>query len=96
MIHTPQTDDLQIVISRDAGFADAGGPLLAKAKEAFEALGKSLRDSLSPLKNQLKQAELAPDEIELSLELVLKGGSNWVVVSGSGEATVGVKLLWKR
>lgn len=88
--------ELQIEVSQAAGFADAEGPFGAGAKEAFETLGDVLADALAPLRQKLGDAAAAADQIEVKLDLGLKAGGKWVVVSMEGSATVSVKLVWNR
>lgn len=88
--------DLEIVVSQEAGFADASGSIGEKAREAFDSLGSLLSDAIAPLRQKLAETAASADEIELKLDLALKAGGKWVVVSMEGAATVSVKLVWKK
>jgi hypothetical protein len=91
-----EQDSLEISVTHDAGYADAGEVVGERAKDAFNALGDLLSDAIEPFKKKLAESAASADEIELKLELALKGAGKWVVVSVEGGATVSVKLLWKR
>jgi hypothetical protein len=86
--------DLEIVVTPSPGFASTEGAPLAKAREAFDALGVTLKEAVGNLHQAWE--EHAPDELELRLELAFKGEAKWVVISAGGQATIGVKLVWKR
>lgn len=88
--------ELDIVISKDSGFAGAEEAALAKAEDAFESLGETLAQSILPLRARLEAMPDAPDELEIKLELAFKGEAKWVVVSAGAQATVGIKAVWKR
>jgi hypothetical protein len=87
---------LEISVTQQAGYADAGGSVGVKAKDAFDALGSLLSDAIEPFRKKLTETVASADEIELKLDLALKGGGKWIVVSMEGAATVSVKLVWKR
>jgi hypothetical protein len=87
---------LEISISESAGVSDATGVASEKAKDAFEALGSLLSEAVEPFRKQLTETVATADEVELKLDLALKGGGKWVVVSMEAAATVSVKLVWKR
>ncbi len=87
---------LEIAISRRAGYSDAGDHIAEKAKDAFETLGALLSDAIGPFRESLAKAGASADEVELKLDLALKGSGKWVVVSVEGGATVSVKLVWKK
>jgi hypothetical protein len=89
-------NDLEIVVSQAAGFSDASGSIGEKAKEAFDSLGTLLSEAVAPLRQKLAETAASADEIELKLDLALKAGGKWVVVSMEGTATVSVKLVWKK
>ncbi|MEK8034868.1 CU044_2847 family protein [Ideonella sp. DXS29W] len=88
--------DLEIAVSHAAGFSDASSPVGEKAKEAFESLGSLLSEAVAPLRQKLAETAESADEIELKLDLALKAGGKWVVISMEGTATVSVKLVWKK
>ena len=88
--------ELEISISERAGYADATGSIGAKAKEAFDSLGNLLSDAIAPLRQKLIETAASADEVELKLDLALKAGGKWVVMSMEGGATVSVKLAWKK
>lgn len=90
------TDSLEIYVSPQAGFSDAAGAAGAKAKDAFDALGSLLTDAIEPFRSKIAAATASADEIEVKLDLALKGAGKWVVVSVEGGATVSVKLVWKK
>ena len=69
---------------------------MAKAKAAFDSLASTLRDAILPMQQALSLSEHAPSEVEIRLELALKGETKWIVVSTGAQATIGVKLVWKR
>lgn len=89
-------DYLEISVSQQAGFADATGVVGEKAKEAFDTLGTLLSDAIAPLRQKLIDTAASADEVELKLDLALKAGGKWVVLSMEGGATVSVKLVWKK
>lgn len=89
-------NSLEISISEYAGAAGHGGTVEARAKEAFETLGTLLSDAVAPLRKQLIDASDAADEVELRLDLALRSGGNWVILSMEGSATLSVKLLWRQ
>lgn len=91
-----QGPSLEISLSPQAGFSDAGETVGAKAKEAFDALGTLLTDAIEPFRKKIAAATASADEIEVKLDLALKGSGKWVVVSVEGGATVSVKLVWKK
>lgn len=91
-----QRYSLEILVSKEAGYADAGGTMSEKAKEAFDSLGALLTEAIEPFREKLNKTTAAADEIELKLDLALTVGSKWVVVSAEGGATVSVKLIWKQ
>jgi Trypsin-co-occurring domain 1 len=88
--------DLEISVSQHAGFADASGAIGEKAKDAFDSLGSLLSEAIEPFRRKLADTAASADEIELKLDLALKGGGKWIVVSMEGSATVSVKLVWKK
>jgi hypothetical protein len=88
--------DLEIEVSQTAGFSDASSSVGEKAKEAFDSLGTLLSDAIAPLRQKLAETAGSADEIELKLDLALKAGGKWVVISMEGSATVSVKLVWKK
>jgi len=90
----PEKADLEIVVSPAAGYSHTGYPPLEKAKDAFQSLAATIKDVLVPVHQAL--ADSAADEVELRLELAFKGEAKWVVISAGGQATVGLKLLWKK
>lgn len=87
---------LEISVSQSAGFANAADSIGENAKNAFDSLGSLLTEAIEPFRKKLTESMSSADEIELKLDLALKGGGKWVVVSMEGTATVSVKLLWKR
>ena len=87
---------LEITIAEAAGFADAAGAASEKAKDAFDALGSLLSEAVEPFRAKLTETLSTADEVELKLDLALKGGGKWVIVSMEAAATVSVKLVWKR
>jgi len=87
---------LEIVVTQQAGFADAADAVGERAKDALDALGSLLSEAIEPFRRKLTDIVASADEIELKLDLALKGGGKWVVVSMEGAATVSVKLVWKR
>jgi Trypsin-co-occurring domain 1 len=95
-VSNSQEASLEIYVSPQAGFSDAGGSVGAKAKEAFDALGTLLTDAIEPFRQKIATATASADEIEVKLDLALKGSGKWVVVSVEGGATVSVKLVWKK
>lgn len=88
--------DLEISISERAGFADAAGTVGEKAKEAFDSLGNLLSEAIAPLRQKLMATVESADEVEIKLDLAMKAGGKWVVMSMEGGATVSVKLVWKK
>lgn len=91
-----QQTELEISISEQAGFSDAVGAIGEKAKEAFDSLGNLLSDAVAPLRQKLIDTASSADEVEIKLDLALKAGGKWVVLSMEGGATVSVKLVWKK
>jgi len=89
-------ESLEISVSPSAGFSGAADDVGEKAKDAFEALGTLLSDAMEPFRKRVLEAGQTADEMELKLDLALKGGAKWVVVSMEGAATVSVKLVWKQ
>jgi hypothetical protein len=86
---------LEIAFVEQAGYASATGAVSEKAKDAFDALGSLLSDSIEPLRRKLTEAVASADEIELKLELGLKAEGKWVVLTAGGSATVSLKIVWK-
>lgn len=91
-----QDPSLEISLSPQAGFSDAGDTLGIKAKEAFDALGTLLTEAIEPFRQKIAATTASADEIEVKLDLALKGSGKWIVVSVEGGATVSVKLVWKK
>lgn len=91
-----EQNSLEISITQGAGFAGATEAVAEKAKEAFDTLGTLLSDAIAPLRNKLAETAASADEVELKLDLALKAGGKWVVVSVEGGATVSMKLVWKK
>lgn len=89
-------ETLEIVISPDAGYAGNGEAALVKAREAFDALGTLLTEAVEPFRRKVRDVAESADELEIRLNLSLKGESKWVVVSVGASASVAVRLLWKR
>jgi hypothetical protein len=89
-------NDLEIIVSQSSGYANAADAVGEKAKEAFDSLGTLLSDAIAPLRRKLAETVESADEVEIKLDLALKGGGKWVVVSMEGTATVSVKLVWKK
>ena len=87
---------LEISVSPSAGYSAAGDVVGEQARDAFDALGSLLTEAIEPFRRKLGDAVASADEIELKLDLALKGGGKWVVVSVEGSATVSVKLVWKK
>lgn len=87
---------LEILISPESGFSATGGAYAAKANEAFDALGALLTDAIEPFRKRIAEATASADELELRLDLSLKGEGKWIVVSLGGTASVSVKLVWKK
>jgi hypothetical protein len=94
-VPTEQTE-LEISVSEQAGYLSTAGALGEKAKEAFDSLGNLLSDAIEPLRNKLIETAASADEVEIKLDLALKAGGKWVVLSMEGGATVSVKLVWKK
>ena len=92
----PTQASLEIAVTNQAGYANAAGAVGEKAKDAFDALGSLLSDAIEPFRKKLAETLASADEMELKLDLALKGGGKWVIVSMEGAATVSVKLVWKR
>ena len=92
----PENQSLEIVVSPGAGFAGAGDVAVTKAREAFDALGELLTDAIEPFRQKIRSTADSADEVEIRLDLSLKGEGKWVVVSMGGTATVSVTLLWKK
>lgn len=92
----PTQSDLEISVSQQAGFADASGSIGERAKDAFDVLGTLLSDAIAPLRQKLTETAASADEVELKLDLALKAGGKWVIMSMEGGATVSVKLVWKK
>jgi hypothetical protein len=92
----PGTASLEIYVSPHAGFSDAGDSLTTKAKDAFDALGTLLTEAIEPFRQKIAAATASADEIEVKLDLALKGTGKWVIVSVEGGATVSVKIVWKK
>lgn len=88
--------ELEISVSEHAGFSDASGVMGEKAKEAFDSLGNLLSDAIAPLRQKLIATTASADEVEIKLDLALKAGGKWVVLSMEGGATVSVKLVWRK
>lgn len=91
-----QAPTLEIVISEAAGFAGVGDVASNSAKAALKALGSLVSEAVAPLREQLSGSELAADEIEISLSLACQAGGKWVVVETTAQATIGLKLVWKK
>lgn len=91
-----ENQSLEIVLSPGAGFAGAGEVAVAKAREAFDALGELLTDAIEPFRQKVHETADSADELQIRMELSLKGEGKWVVVSMGGAATVSVTLLWKK
>ena len=87
-------ETLEIVISPDAGYA--GEAALVKAREAFDALGTLLAEAVEPFRMKVRDVAESADELEIRLNLSLKGEGKWVVVSVGASASVAVRLVWKR
>lgn len=88
--------ELEISISEEAGYADAAGAVVAKAREAFDSLANLLSDAVRPLRLNLIETAASADEVELKLDIALKADGKWIVMSMQGGATVSVKLVWKK
>lgn len=82
---------LEIQISPTSGYAASGEKTVARAKQAFQTLGDLLEDAIQPFREKVKNV----DEMEIGMNISLKGESKWVIVSASAEASVHVKLTWK-
>jgi hypothetical protein len=93
MNHSKGTLEIQVV--PQPGFATASGVPVAKAKEAFDALGDLLAESLQPFHQKLAAVQGKADEVELQFGVSLKAEKDWVVVSGEVGATITLTLLWK-
>lgn len=91
-----EQNSLEISTFQQAGVADAVGSVGEKAKEAFDTLGTLLSDAIAPLRHKLAETAASADEVEIRLDLALKAGGKWVIVSMEGSATVSVKLVWKK
>src|SRR5262245_51479662 len=89
-------ETLEIVVSPGAGYAGAGESAAAKAKEAFSALGALLTDALEPFRAKVRAVAESADELEVRMDLALKGEGKWVVVSAGASASVSVRLVWKK
>jgi NTP-dependent ternary system trypsin peptidase co-occuring protein len=72
------------------------GAAFAKAREAFDALGTLLTDAVEPFRKKVRDVAESADELEVRMDLALKGEGKWVVVSVGGSASVSVRLVWKR
>lgn len=88
--------ELEIETSLAAGTSAHGGAPLEKARNAFEALGEVLNDSILSFRHAIQDTTDPPDEVELRFELAFKGETKWVVISAGGQATAAVKLVWKK
>lgn len=89
--------DLQIVVTTNpTAFSDAGRgqAILKNACEALSQLGASLQTATSGFLASVD--EMAPDEVQLELNLSLEAESRWLIVAGKAGATAGVTLTWKR
>lgn len=89
-------DYLEIAVSANAGYSDTSDSVAERAKDAFDALGSMLSSAIEPFRSKLAESAASADEVELKLDLALKGSGKWIVVSMAAEATVSVKLLWKK
>lgn len=89
-------NSLEIVITPGAGYSATGDATLTRAREAFNALGALLTDAIEPFRKKVSEAAASIDEVELRLELSLKGEGKWVVVSLGATATASVKLVWRK
>ena len=65
------------------------------ATEALPALAQALGPAVTKFQEALKDARLAPDEIELEMGAKLEGKFSWGIVAG-GEAEVILHLKWIR
>lgn len=90
-----QNSSLEIYVSKDPGFANAAENAVESAKDAFDALGTLLSEAIEPFRKKIATTTDSADEIEVKLDLALKGTGKWIVVSVEGGATVSVKLVWK-
>ncbi len=76
----------------------AGGRVATVVQEGLSACGHAIQEIASGVFGKL--ASLADssgiDSAELCLSIQAGGGSNWIIVSGTAEATFEVKLTWKR
>jgi hypothetical protein len=89
-------ESLEIVVTPESGFSAAGTANTERAREAFDALGTLLVDTLEPFRNKISGAVASASEVELKIDLALKGEGKWVVVSLGASASVSVKLVWKK
>jgi hypothetical protein len=74
------------------GFRGAGG--LVKAGQSFEASLASIKSVASKVLSVVK--EIGPDEGEVTLGFKLTASSGVILAKMSGEANIGVKLVWKK
>lgn len=90
--------ELQIQIAkRPTAFASGAkrDHLVESAEKSFDALGSALGAAGDRFWQALSRSGLpVPQELELSLDLGIEAGGNWIVLSGKAEANVGVTLRW--
>ncbi|WP_156885485.1 CU044_2847 family protein [Massilia niastensis] len=92
----PKAPELEISVSQSGGLSAAEGGITERAKDAFTSLGDLLSDAIAPLRAKLSDTAASADEVEIRLDLAMKAGGKWVVMSMEGAATVSIKLVWKK
>jgi hypothetical protein len=85
---------LEVVVTQAAEYANAGQALTVKAEESLQQLGALVAKAAAPMGQAIFKDEAAPNEVEVTLQLALKGESKWLVVTAVGEAAVTIKLSW--
>jgi hypothetical protein len=96
MSNEPATDLQILITSGTTAFSNAGRTqaVLRNATEALSDLGAALKATASGFLQAVDG--IAPDEVELELNLSLEAEGKWLIVAGKAGATAGVKLIWKR
>lgn len=69
--------------------------VVAKATESFERALDTVKQVAESVVRQVETIPRKPDEVAVSFGVTLAGSVNFLVASGSAEATLNVTLTWK-
>jgi len=78
--------------SRQGTLSDVTKNVQSGLQQCFTEVGNIARLAIKELTHT--SDKLAPSSVELSFSLKAAGGSSWILLSGTAEATLSIKAVW--